>query len=471
MTYRILTGHLICVALVLAIVPTDSYAAVESRAYINETCIIADEPYLLPETADDTSARMAPMFGVIAGKVANALVSGIIQGVSGRLDKRGARKDTEYISANNVNLFAADLSGEPRFLLNPQFGCATIVAGEIQPSAYECSTEYVPKELPEEFLTLPESEWVTTRTDNSVENILKRANVCVVGAVRSVFEARIVLSADSTAYRMDSAGYTINRLHDTNRKSAKRNLFYTMEVIEPSADGEGSVMTMALIDLGEVSAGHASLGDVALSSDWLLVPQISPSAYEDFETDTAVHQELFGKIGALERVVARDSRYLAGIEERANSAEPEIRAALQDEITTVRIRLVTSESMLEALRGEYQDIPEFDAQYMPVTIRFGMTETRSESKAMKQIAAALENNKEKIANSAAEMMSVERSLDSASSDSELDTLRASYFDAVVALEIESPESPADAEKLQTNLELATQNYNAALIEAGLSPVE
>jgi hypothetical protein len=244
-----------------------------------------------------------------------------------------------------------------------------------------------------------------------------------------------------------------------------------MEVIEPSADGEGSVMTMALIDLGEVSAGHASLGDVALSSDWLLVPQISPSAYEDFETDTAVHQELFGKIGALERVVARDSRYLAGIEERANSAEPEIRAALQDEITTVRIRLVTSESMLEALRGEYQDIPEFDAQYMPVTIRFGMTETRSESKAMKQIAAALENNKEKIANSAAEMMSVERSLDSASSDSELDTLRASYFDAVVALEIESPESPADAEKLQTNLELATQNYNAALIEAGLSPVE
>jgi hypothetical protein len=329
----------------------------------------------------------------------------------------------------------------------------------------------VPKELPEEFLTRPETEWVTTRADNSVENILKRANVCVVGAVRSVFEARIVLSADSTAYRMDSAGYTINRLHDTNRKSAKRNLFYTMEVIEPSADGEGSVMTMALIDLGEVSAGHASLGDVALSSDWLLVPQISPSAYEDFETDTAVHQELFGKIGALERVVARDSRYLAGIEERANSAEPEIRAALQDEITTVRIRLVTSESMLEALRGEYQDIPEFDAQYMPVTIRFGMTETRSESKAMKQIAAALENNKEKIANSAAEMMSVERSLDSASSDSELDTLRASYFDAVVALEIESPESPADAEKLQTNLELATQNYNAALIEAGLSPVE
>ena len=472
MTHRIFLAHFIGVAMVLAIAPTDSYAAgVESRAYINGSCIVADEPFLLPEAADDTSARMAPVFGVFAAKVANALISGVIQGVSGGLDKRGARKDTEYVTANNVNLFAADLSSEPRVRLNPQFRCATIVAGEIQPSAYDCTTEYVPKEVSEEFLTRPQSEWVTTRTDNSVENILKRANVCVVGAVRSVFEARIVLSDDSTAYRVDSAGYTLNSLHDTKSKSAKRNLFYTMEVVEPSADGDGSVMTMALIDLGEVSAGDSSLGDIALSSDWLLVPQISALAYKDYETDTVVHQEVYGKIAALERVVARDSRYLAGIEERAKSVEPEIRSALQGEITTVQIRLVTSDSLLDALRGEYQDLPDIDAQYMPVTIRFGMTETRSESKAMKQMAAALEANSEMLANSAAGMIGVERSLDSAFGDSDLDTLRASYFDAVVALEIESPELSAEAEKLQTDLELATQNYNAALIEADLSPVE
>jgi hypothetical protein len=286
-----------------------------------------------------------------------------------------------------------------------------------------------------------------------------------------VFEARIVLSDDSTAYRVDSAGYMLNSLHDTKSKSAKRNLFYTMEVVEPSADGDGRVMTMALIDLGEVSAGNSSLGDVALSSDWLLVPQISALAYKDFETDTVVHQEVYGKIAALERVVARDSRYLAGIEERAKSVEPEIRSALQGEITSVQIRLVTSDSMLEALRGEYKDLPEIDAQYMPVTIRFGMTETRSESKAMKQMAQALEANKEMLAESAAGMIGVERSLDPAFGASDLDTLRANYFDAVVALEIESPESNAEAEKLQTDLELAKQDYNAALIEAGLSPVE
>ena len=472
MTHRIFLTYFISVAMVLAAVPTYSYAAnIESRAYINDSCIIADEPFLLPETADDTSARMAPVFGVFAAKVANALISGIIQGASGGLNKRGARKDTEYVTANNVNLFTADLSGEPRIRINPQFGCATIVAGEVQPSAYDCTTEYIPREVSAEFLTRPQSEWVTSRTDNSVENILKRANVCIVGEVRSVFEARIVLSDDITAYRVDSAGFTLNRLLETNSKSAKRNLFYTMEVVEPSADGDGRVMTMALVDLGEVSAGDSSLGDIALSSDWLLVPQVPTLAREDFQTDTAVHQEVYGKIAALERVVARDSRYLAGIEERANSVEPEVRAALQEEMTTVQIRLVTSGSMLEALRGEYQDLPEIDAQYMPVTIRFGITETRSESKAMKQIAAAIEANSEMLANSAAGVIGVERSLDSAFGDSEFDALRADYFDAVVALEIESPGSTDEAEKLQTDLEMAKQAYNVALIEADLSPVE
>jgi hypothetical protein len=244
-----------------------------------------------------------------------------------------------------------------------------------------------------------------------------------------------------------------------------------MEVVEPSPDGDGRVMTMALIDLGEVSAGASSLGDIALSSDWLSVPQTPTAVKQDFQSETAVHQEVFGKIAALERVVARDSRYLAGIEERTKTVEPEIRAALQDEMTTVQIRLVTSESMLEALRGEYRDLPDIDAQYLPVTIRFGITETRSESKAMKQIAAAIEANSEKLASSAANMIGVERSLDSGFGDEDLDSLRADYFDAVVARDIESPESTAAAEKLQTDLDMAKQSYNVALIEAGLSPVE
>ena len=102
--------------------------------------------------------------------------------------------------------------------------------------------------------------------------------------------------------------------------------------------------------------------------------------------------------------------------------------------------------LLRRPETEYRDLPDIDAQYLPVTIRFGITETRSESKAMKQIAAAIEANSEKLASSAAGMIGVERSLDSTFGDTDLDALRADYFDAIVAFEIESPESTDEADR-------------------------
>jgi hypothetical protein len=448
-----------------------SHAAnVKSRAYTNSSCIIADEPFLLPETADDTSARTAPLVSMIVAKLANVLITGAIDGLSGGFSKRGGRKDTAYVTANNVNLYVADLSGEPQVNLNPEFRCATVVTGDIQPSDYDCTDEYIPREASVEFLNLPPSEWVTTRKDNSVENILKRANVCVVGKVASVFEARIILSDDGTAYRVDSAGYKVNSLFSTKSKSAKRNLFYTMEVVEPTADGDGRVLTMPLLDLGEVTAGVSSLGDTAVSSNWLLVPDISSNARRDFQSDTVVHQEVFGKIEALERVVTRDSRVLAGIEERSKGVSSNIRDALKGEMTAIEIRLIKSDSLLEALRGEYADLPVVAEQYMPVTIRFGITESRSERKALQAIGGILEKNSEMLASKASEMIGIERSLDAMPVESELDIARAAYFDAKIALEIESP-SAAGTEKLYSELEVAKQSLNAALVAEGLAPIE
>jgi hypothetical protein len=167
MTPKYLLSYCIIALIASATILTDAQAAdVRSRAYTNSSCIIADEPFLLPETSDDTSARMAPMIGMIAAKLANALITGAIDRVSGGLNKRGGRKDTEYVTANNVNLYVADLSGEPQVRLNPEFRCATIVTGEIQPSDYDCRSEYIPREASVEFLNLPPSEWVTTREDN-----------------------------------------------------------------------------------------------------------------------------------------------------------------------------------------------------------------------------------------------------------------------------------------------------------------
>jgi len=472
MTSRHLLSYCIIAVIASAAILTDSHAAnVKSRAFINSSCIIADEPFLVPETADDTSARMAPLLGYIVSKLANVLITSAIDSMAGEIGKRGGRKDTEYVTANNVNLYVADLSGEPQVRLNPEFRCATIVAGEFQPSTYDCTDEYVPREVSADSLNLPPSEWSTTRKDNSIENILKRANVCVVGEVGSVFEARIILSDDRTAYRVDSVGYQINSLFSTKRKSAKRSLFYTMEVVEPTADGSGRVLTMPLLDLGEVSAGVSSPGGTTVSSGWLLVPKISLHASQYFQSDTGLHQEVFGKIEALERSVTRDTRVLTGIEERAKDVSSDVGNALKNEIMKIEIRLIKSDSMLDALRGEYADLPVVVEKYMPVTIRFGITESRSARKSLQVISGILGKNSEMLASKATHMIGVERSMDAMPVESEIDIARAAYFDAKIALEIESPLSAADAERLHSELEEAKQSVNAALVAEGLAPIE
>ena len=456
-------------ACALAAAPGHADGAV-SRAYINSDCIIADEPFLLPEDGGDVNARMAPLLGAVAAKLTNTLVSGALTGLTGGLKRRSARKDTTYVTANNVNLFVTDLSGEPQVRLNPQFGCATIVTGDIRPSDYDCTAEYVPRTVSSETMGLPTSEWVTTREDNSVENILKRANVCLADEVDSVFEARIVLSADRTAYRVDSAGYTFNSLLSTRRRSAKRNTFYTMEVFEPDAGEEGEPIAVALLNLGEISAGDSSLGDAALSTDWMEVPKISNRALQDFLKATAVHREVYGKIAALDRVVSRDRRLLAGIEQRANATSEDIRAALQGEMKEIEIRLIRSDAMLDALRGEYADLPVVAEEYMPVTIQFGITESRSERNSLKRIAEIIEKNRDKIAASAAKLAGVERSFGAVDSDP-LATARDDYYDALIALDLADADDASVRAQLDAELERTKRAYNDALIAEGLNPVE
>lgn len=62
---------------------------------------------------------------------------------------------------------------------------------------------------------LAQSQWKTSRTDDSIENQLRRANVCVSGKPRAVYEARFEFSSDGTAYRLKDAGYRIESLLTT----------------------------------------------------------------------------------------------------------------------------------------------------------------------------------------------------------------------------------------------------------------
>ena len=149
------------------------------RVFINSNCIITDEPFLLPQSDDEATARVVPLFGILVSKLASTLISTVIEGSVGGLGGQAARKDTKYVTAKDFNLYLADLSESPASSINPRLGCITVVAGQFHPDSLDCTGDYVPREVSVESLQLSQSEWQTARTDDSVENILRRANVCM----------------------------------------------------------------------------------------------------------------------------------------------------------------------------------------------------------------------------------------------------------------------------------------------------
>jgi len=450
----------------------DSQAEDGWRTYINDSCIVTDEPFLLPETDDQSTARIAPLLALVATRMASTLVGSIITGFTGGVSAKAASRDTNFITTNDFNLYRTDLSDSPAASINPRLGCITVVAARFQANPANCKSEYIPRTLPVEALNLPESEWQTDRTDNSIENILKRANVCVVGQAKSVYEARIEFSEDKTAYRMNNAGYWINSLSSTKSTRAARNLLYTLEIVEPSEGSGGRVLSTAWVDLGMVSAGATAVGGGAVNrSNWLSVPPMSRSALQAHEVDTAAHQDVSGQIEALERAVVRDERQLEGIKRRAESASDEIREGLEKEISKIGVGIITKESMLEARRAEYEDLPQPTLLYMPVTMRFGITESRSNRRAMQVLSFILEANQEVLTETANEIISIDRSLDLDSDDADMETLRQEYFDALVAVSALPPDSEQTPGELAQELASAKDAYNAARIANGLDPVD
>jgi len=449
----------------------DADAGDEWRAYINSSCVVADEPFLIPESDDDAADRSALFFGAIATKLAGALMSVAVDGAVGG-HQAGARKESKFVTAEDFNLYLADLSESPAAVVTPRMGCFTVVAGAFADDSVDCTGNYVPREVSPESLQQPPSAWQTLRTDNSVENVLRRANICMMGKTKSVHEARILFSEDRTAYRMHGAGYWINSLSSTRSSRAKRNLLYTLEIVEPSEGNVDRVLSTAWINIGQVSAGDSAVNSSAASrSDWLRVPAMSSSARRAHKLDTSVHQDVIGHIDALERAVVRDARLLDGIRVRAESAGTDVRAALDSEMARIRVRIVTSGAMLDARLAEYDDLPRPTLRYMPVTMRFGITESRSEKRSMRMLAAMLEMNKELLTQTASDMVVFGRSLDLDSSEVDLDSLRQTYFDALVAVETGSTESGDDFEEIQQRLAVAKQSYDAARVTDGLGPVQ
>jgi hypothetical protein len=98
------------------------------RAYVDDACIIADEPFFLPvpvnkDAADPTTAKFLPLIGLVVGKLAELFINHEIQASADRMKSGAVRKDTRYAVIRQMNLYRADFQPAPSLGINAKLGC------------------------------------------------------------------------------------------------------------------------------------------------------------------------------------------------------------------------------------------------------------------------------------------------------------------------------------------------------------
>jgi hypothetical protein len=354
------------------------------------------------------------------------------------------------------------------------------VAANFKPEPADCRAEYVPKELTRESMGVPQSEWKTSRADDSVENQLRRANVCVIGKVRAVYESRFEFSKDGTAYRLKDAGYHIESLLTTQDKGAARTTIYTLKISDPGATDQQEVLSSAWVDIGAVTAGARSTGGKGDAAPWLRVPPLSIEARRNYEDKTKIHQEVTGQIEALKRALTRNQRLLAGLDQRIATAGSDVSEGLKQERTRIAVQNQAQGAELDARNAEYQDLPGTPMEFMPVTIEVAVTETESEKTARLALADIIGKNSGSVASAvgsaatgllskSADIADIKTDSDPADSADDLSRARVLYFDALV--DAQTRTSGAARDDSQRNLVVARDRYNEARHSLGLEQIK
>ena len=452
---------------------------VDVRAYVNDSCIIADEPYFVPAAGNkDASAKFLPLLGLIVGKLAELFINHQIEASANRMKTAAARKDTHYAVSRSMNLYRVDFQPAPALKINAQLGCMTVVAAKFKPDPAECTSQYAPKELVPATRELARGDWKTSRTDDSVANQLRRGNVCVEGTPAAVYEARFEFSKDGTAYRLKDAGYRINSLLTTDDAHASRAVLYTLKISSPGATEQQEILSSAWVDIGTVAAGAHGTGDKAENAPWLRVPPLSVEARRIFDERTKVHQEVMGQIEALQRAQIRNQRQLAGLDQRIAAAGPDLAEGLKQERMRIAVQGQSQSVELEARQAEYQDLPRVAQEFMPVTIEVAVTESESEKKSRLALAEIIGKNSglvgSALGSAATGLLSrsvstedIKTEPDAAPGAGDLELARNRYFDALVQAGGSGKASTED----EQHLIVAREQYNAARRLHGLEPVQ
>jgi hypothetical protein len=447
------------------------------HAYLTASCIIADEPFYAPDSdaakPGAPRAKFLPLIGLVVGKLAEVFITHEMESSANQIKVRAARKDTLYTVISPLNLYLADGSALPRLKLNPHLGCLTIVAAKLSPQGTDCTQAYLPKQLPTTSkpapaASAPAASEPAAGESGSVENSLRRANICVLGSAAAVYEARIELSDDATAFRLHSTGYQINSLLSTTQSKATRESFYAVKIMPPANPENTPALADAAVQLGTVRAGaHSDGADAGL---WQRLPPPSVDSQRAFDQRTHDAQDLNGQIEALKRSVTRAQRTIADLDERIPQQSGAVADQLKQERDKLTVQYQLESAQLDSLIEELKELPPISMQFMPIMAQVSVTETESEKTEEMALADIIGQSSGFIGGAVGDAVTADltRSLKhSAARTDEFSDLRGRYFDARVAYRFAAP---GDAPALLQRLTQAKNAYNKARMARGLEAI-
>ncbi len=367
----------------------------ELRVFLNENCVVADEPIVIP---DAVASKGMPYGPLIVSDAGQAVIRVLVKGIAMGLAKISSRRDYNYTASEELYLYNVNFDIQPQPQLNSSLSCMTLVAGSFERRGADCVADYEPLVLTD--AAAANASLLDLRRGRSSANVLRRANICMNGEPDILIENRVVLSDDESAFRLQGAGREINRLLSTDKKKSKRGLLLTATLFAPARDGRGERLSTHWVNYGMVGP-HGRIheyADAAISS-WTPVPPMTGTVLENYSAGSAEHRQASDRASSLERSILRQSRQVSELESRLENADATLEPILRKRLGFLNGNIEAQSAELNAWRQEYDDLPGDTYRYMPVTLQLTLTETRDEKRLLLALARLLDANSRNIAKS------------------------------------------------------------------------
>lgn len=225
----------------------------ETRVYIKERCPISPVPEAQKELIPALAAIFIPL-----------LIEKALGGIGGALKKAGAEKTERDSGRLPTSLYRLTKTKEKSTLaINPDFGCVVVVRGVFDKPGASKDADY--------------------KDDETVARL--RSGDIPVNDLAAVYEAAVKYSDDKTALRYMSTHFEMRKFQGS-RSSKKRGVVVSISIVGAGAKEGEPVLSLALVNLGEVTAGAVMDSDKLSSKEgsWLGGLSISAASLKALET-------------------------------------------------------------------------------------------------------------------------------------------------------------------------------------------